>query len=102
MTLKKIITVPNPFLRKKAVPIEGVTNEIKKLLDDMLETMYNANGIGLAATQIEDERRLIVIDCGKKSDSSIKKENEEFNLEHEITLFHMEPFNIKKLLNQNN
>ena len=79
MTLKKIITVPNPFLRKKAIPIKEVTNEIKKLLDDMLETMYNANGIGLAATQIEDERRLIVIDCGKKSDISIKKENEEFN-----------------------
>ncbi len=79
MTLKKIITVPNPFLRKKATPIKVVTNEIKKLLDDMLETMYNANGIGLAATQIQDERRLIVIDCGKNSDINIKKENEEFN-----------------------
>ena len=78
MALKKIITVPNPFLRKKATPIKEVTYEIKKLLDDMLDTMYNANGIGLAATQIEDERRLIVIDCGKKNDMNIKKEEEEF------------------------
>ena len=78
MALKKIITVPNPFLRKKAIPIKEITNEIKNLLDDMLETMYNANGIGLAATQIGDERRLIVIDCGQKNDVSIKKEDDEF------------------------
>ena len=62
MTLKKIITVPNPFLRKKAIPIKEVTNEIKKLLDDMLETMYSANGIGLAAIQIGIPKNLIVID----------------------------------------
>ena len=51
---KEILTVPNPFLRKEAVPVKNITNEIKQLLDDMLETMYNAKGIGLAATQIKD------------------------------------------------
>ena len=59
MTIKKILTVPNPFLRKEAVPVKNITNEIKQLLDDMLETMYNAKGIGLAATQIKDNRRLV-------------------------------------------
>ena len=38
MTIKKILTVPNPFLRKEAVPVKNITNEIKQLLDDMLET----------------------------------------------------------------
>ncbi len=65
MTLKRIIKVPNPFLRKKAIPVETVTDDIRKLLDDMLETMYNANGVGLAATQIEENKRLIVMDCGE-------------------------------------
>ena len=79
MTIKTIITEPNKILRQVSKPVTLVGDEERALMDDMLETMYNANGIGLAATQIEDERRLIVIDCGKKSDISIKKENEEFN-----------------------
>ena len=68
MTLKKIITLPDPFLRTKAKPVKEVTKEIRELLDDMLETMYHANGIGLASTQIKDNRRLIVMDCGIQSE----------------------------------
>ena len=63
MTIKKIITLPDPFLRITAIPVKKIDREIKVLLNDMLETMYNANGIGLAAPQIKDNRRLIVVDC---------------------------------------
>ena len=52
--------------------MKKIDREIKVLLNDMLETMYNANGIGLAAPQIKDNRRLIVVDCGFKK--GIKKD----------------------------
>ena len=48
MALRKIIKMPNSFLRKKASAVDTIDNDIKHILDDMLETMYNANGIGLA------------------------------------------------------
>ena len=63
MALRKIIKMPNSFLRKKASAVDTIDNDIKHILDDMLETMYNANGIGLAATQIGIDKRLIVMDC---------------------------------------
>ena len=73
MTLRKIIKMPNSFLRKKASVVDKIDNEIKDILDDMLETMYNANGIGLAATQIGIDKRLLVMDCGlETNDNDIK------------------------------
>ena len=63
--LKKIIIEPDPILRQKCKPLEKVDSNIKKLLDDMLETMYAAPGIGLAAVQIGILKRLIVIDISK-------------------------------------
>ena len=75
MTIKKIITLPDPFLRITAIPVKKIDREIKVLLNDMLETMYNANGIGLAAPQIKDNRRLIVVDCGFKK--GINETNQE-------------------------
>ena len=74
MTIKKIITLPDPFLRTKAIPVTKVTKEIRQLLDDMLETMYVANGVGLASTQIKDNRRLIVMDCGKENKNNLDNE----------------------------
>ena len=62
MTNKKILIEPDPILRKKSSQLEKVDNEIRKLLDDMLETMYSAPGIGLAAVQVGILKRLIVID----------------------------------------
>lgn len=59
-----IIHVPDDVLRKKAQPVTTVTSEIRQLLDDMAETMYDAPGIGLAANQIGSLERLIVMDCG--------------------------------------
>jgi len=62
MSLKEIITVPDPLLRKISSPVERVDAELLTLLDDMLETMYNAPGIGLAAIQIAVPRRVLVMD----------------------------------------
>ena len=52
MSIKKILTEPDPFLRQKSKAVERVDDEMRKLMDDMLETMYNAQGIGLAAIQL--------------------------------------------------
>ena len=63
--LKKILTEPDPILRKKCEPLEKVDSDTKKLMDDMLETMYAAPGIGLAAVQVGILKRLVVIDISK-------------------------------------
>jgi len=57
-----ILTAPDPVLKKKADPVKEVTDEIRALLDDMLETMYDAPGIGLAAPQVGVLKRVIVVD----------------------------------------
>ena len=71
MSLRNIVIEPDPILRKKSENLEKVDDELKKLLDEMLETMYAAPGIGLAAVQIGILKRLIVI--------VISKENEKKN-----------------------
>ncbi len=63
--LRKILIEPDPILRKKCEPLEKVDKEIQKLMDDMLETMYAAPGIGLAAIQVGILKRLVVIDISK-------------------------------------
>ncbi len=65
MTVKTILTEPNPLLRQISKPVESVGAEEKKLMDDMLDTMYSANGIGLAAIQIGIPKRIIVMDLSK-------------------------------------
>ena len=65
MTIKKILTEPNMLLRKISESVEKVGVDEKKLMDDMLETMYEAPGIGLAAIQIGVPKRIIVMDIGK-------------------------------------
>ena len=63
MTVLEIKLLPDPILRKKASPLEKVSEEVKKILNDMAETMYNAPGIGLAGNQIGVLKRLVVMDC---------------------------------------
>ena len=63
--LRKILTEPDPILRKRCEPLERVDIDTKNLMDDMLETMYAAPGIGLAAVQVGILKRLIVIDISK-------------------------------------
>ena len=66
--LRKILTEPDPILRKKCEPLEKVDEETKKLMDDMLDTMYAAPGIGLAAIQVGILKRLVVIDISKEEE----------------------------------
>ena len=68
MPTRKIIIEPDPILRKKSESLEKVDNELRKLMDDMLKTMYAAPGIGLAAVQIGILKRLIVIDISKEKE----------------------------------
>ena len=65
MSILNILKEPDPILRKKSTPVTVVDKSIKKLLHDMLETMYAAPGIGLAAAQVGVLKRLVVIDLAK-------------------------------------
>jgi len=75
MSVKTILTEPNKLLRQISKPVEQVGKDEKKLMDDMLDTMYAANGIGLAAIQIGVPKRIIVIDISKDEN---KKEPQYF------------------------
>tara|TARA_B100000575_G_C23126260_1_gene652547 strand:- start:429 stop:953 length:525 start_codon:yes stop_codon:yes gene_type:complete len=80
MSKKKIIIEPDPILRKKSQPVEKIDNQLKLLMNDMLETMYAAPGIGLAAVQVGILRRVIVIDISKEEE----KKNPLFLINPEI------------------
>jgi peptide deformylase len=62
MTKLRILEFPDPRLRKKAVPVAAVDDALRQLIDDMFETMYEAPGVGLAATQVDVHRRVLVAD----------------------------------------
>ena len=68
MALKKILTEPNKILRKKSIAVEVVDKDLQRIMDDMLETMYAAPGIGLAAIQIGIPKRVIVLDIASKDE----------------------------------
>ena len=77
MALKQILTEPNSILRMKSLLVDKVDIELQKLMDDMLETMYAARGIGLAAIQIGVPKRVIVLDIGESDKSKSTKEEKE-------------------------
>ena len=68
MSVKPIITVPNELLKKTSDPIEKVGDNEKRLVKDLFETMYNSNGIGLAAVQVGILKRILVIDVSTKEE----------------------------------
>jgi len=68
MTIRPILTVPNPILKQVSKPVETVTDETRALMDDMLETMYAAPGIGLAAIQVGVPLNIIVMDLAKEGE----------------------------------
>lgn len=70
MALRTILHYPDPRLREKALPISEVTEETRKLVDDMAETMYAAPGVGLAATQIGVPQRIFIIDVADEDEPS--------------------------------
>ena len=71
MALLEILYFPDPRLRNIAKPVQTVDAGIRQLLDDMLDTMYAASGIGLAATQINSDKRVIVIDVSEEKDQPL-------------------------------
>ncbi len=88
MTIREILTEPNKLLRQVSKTVDKVTKEEQILMDDMLETMYKANGIGLAAIQIGVPKRIIVMDISKNDQENkpmyfvnpvIKNKNKEFS-----------------------
>ena len=81
MSIRNIVIEPDAILRKKSEPLHQVDNDTRKLLDDMLKTMYAASGIGLAAVQIGILKRIIVIDISKNEE----KKNPIFLINPEIT-----------------
>ena len=68
MALLPILRFPDPRLKKVALPVDNVDDEVRRLAHDMAETMYEAPGIGLAATQVDVHRRVIVIDISETRD----------------------------------
>ena len=81
MTMRKILIEPDPILRKKCSPLEKVDDQTRKLMKDMLKTMYEAPGIGLAAIQIGILKRIVVIDISKDEE----KKSPLFLINPEIT-----------------
>ena len=71
MPLLKILIFPDPRLRTVANAVEKVDDSLKKLTEDMLETMYEGSGIGLAATQVDVHKRVIVVDISEKKDEPL-------------------------------
>ncbi|MGH6924720.1 MAG: peptide deformylase [Propylenella sp.] len=66
MTNLEILTLPDPVLRQKSAPVEAVTDETRRFMDQLLKTMYEAPGIGLAAIQVGEPRRIIAIDVARE------------------------------------
>jgi len=71
MAKLKILRYPDPRLHTVAKPVEAVDDEVRRLVDDMLESMYDADGVGLAATQVDVHERVIVIDTSEARDEPI-------------------------------
>lgn len=72
MSLRPLVILPDPVLRKASAPITAVDKEIRTLIGDMFETMYDAPGIGLAAIQVGQPLRLVTIDLSKKTEEEKK------------------------------
>lgn len=71
MAILEILEYPDPRLRKLASPVETVDNKIRTLIDNMFDTMYDAPGIGLAATQVDVHKQVIVMDLSEEKDSPL-------------------------------
>jgi len=69
MALLPILTAPDPRLAENSLPVDAVTDELRRLMDDMLETMYAAPGIGLAAIQVGVPKRVLVMDLAREDEA---------------------------------
>ena len=96
MALRQILTEPNKILRQKSLLVEKVDEDLQKLMDDMLETMYAAPGIGLAAIQVGVAKRVIVLDIGWRDKSESQNDKRE---ERRNPMYFVNPEIIEKSLN---
>ena len=87
MAILKVLTFPDPRLRKVAVPVKKFDKSLKKIAADMLETMYAENGIGLAATQVDIHERIIVMDLSEERNDPKIFINPEFKILNDKSLF---------------
>ena len=97
MALREILVEPNQVLRKKSLNVDKVDEDLQKLMDDMLETMYAAPGIGLAAVQIGVPKRVIVLDIGWRDKS--ESTNDEKQVERKNPIYFVNPEIISKSTN---
>ncbi len=88
MSLLEILEFPDPRLRKKAVPVDKVDDALKQTINDMFETMYAASGIGLAATQVNIQKRFLIIDLADEEE----EQNPLVFINPEITVLDPEPY----------
>lgn len=70
MTILNVLRFPDERLRTKAAIVKTVNNDVKKIIDDMFETMYDENGVGLAATQVNIHQRIVVIDVSENKEQA--------------------------------
>ncbi len=77
MAVLKVLSFPDKRLRTKAKAVESVDDSVRAIMDDMLETMYEAPGIGLAATQVDIHQQIVVIDISEEKDSALYLVNPE-------------------------
>ena len=97
MALKEILTEPNKLLRTKSLAVEKVDEDLQKLMNDMLETMYAAPGIGLAAIQVGVPKRVIVLDIGWRNES--ESTNDEKQVVRKNPMYFVNPEIITKSTN---
>ena len=71
MTILTVLRFPEPNLRKKALPVLDITAETQTIIDDMLETMYDEKGVGLAATQVDIHQRIVVMDTSEEGNHPV-------------------------------
>ena len=84
MAILEILHHPDPRLREKAQPIDDFGPELQQFIDDMFETMYDAPGVGLAATQVGDTRRVAVMDCSEDKSQPLVMINPEILDQQEV------------------
>ena len=84
MAILNVLHFPDPRLRNKAKPVSSVDGSVKRLVDDLFETMYDAPGIGLAATQVDVAKRVVVIDVSEDKEQPLALINPEI-IEHDGT-----------------
>ena len=97
MKLLKILEFPDPRLRTKAKPVQEVTNVHKELIENMIHTMYESKGIGLAATQVDFHERILVIDISEERDNPqvfVNPEVEILNKEEKFIITGGVPVNV--------